>query len=108
MLASGTGFLALLGLWWVHELFDFLIGSLLATWNFYFLASFIQRVLGTGVSAVASMLIRFYVRIALTGFVLYLLLARTNASVPALIVGLSTVVITLIIWGASWMTRTHV
>lgn len=99
---------AVLGGWLWRGLADFAAGALLATWNFYSLASFVQRTLSRRRSAVAGMLLRFYGRLVATGFVLYALLAWAGASAAALVAGLSTVVVTLLIRGASRMMGKHV
>ncbi|WP_461209635.1 ATP synthase subunit I [Desulfocurvus sp. DL9XJH121] len=99
---------ALAGGWVIPQLLDFAAGTLLATWNFCSLASFVQRTLARKRAAVAGLLLRFYARLLFTGLALYALLVWAGSSAVALIAGLSTVVVTLFIWGASRMARKHV
>ena len=94
--------------WFWQAMFDFAAGTMLATWNFYSLALFVQRTLARNQGTVTGMLFRFYGRLIVTGLVLYALLVWAGSSAVALVAGLSTVVVTLFIWGASRMMRKHV
>jgi len=103
--AAGLG----LGWAWPPAL-HFAVGSLLATVNFYFLAKFTQRLLGGGdtFGAVPRQLLRFYGRLALTAAALYVLIVHAGFSVAALLAGLSTVVVTMLIWGAAQVAGKNV
>ena len=100
-----------LGLGWIWPpVLHCAVGSLLATFNFYFLAKFTQRLLGSGdtFGAVPRQLLRFYGRLALTAVVLYVLIVQANFSVVALLAGLSSVVLTMLIWGIAQMAGKNV
>lgn len=89
--------------WALPKLYDFAAGALLATWNFYFLSGFVHRVLDKQRANVTGMLFRFYGRLILTGIALYALIALAGSSVIALLAGLSTVVVTVLIWALARM-----
>lgn len=89
---------------WVFDgLFSLAAGAALATFNFWFLAKFVQRVILKKHGSVAGLLAQFYGRLFLTGLVLYGLLVPAEASAIGILVGLSTVVVTIFIWGVSRM-----
>ncbi|MBG0778254.1 MAG: ATP synthase subunit I [Desulfovibrionaceae bacterium] len=77
----------------------FAAGALLSTFNFYHLARFVQRIVYVTDRPVAKGLVRYYGRLAVTGAVLYFLIAWAHVSVAALVAGLSTVVAILLVWG---------
>jgi F0F1-type ATP synthase assembly protein I len=82
---------------------DFAAGAVLASFNFYFLAIFAQRLMTGGDSraAVPRQLFRFYGRLFVTGVFLAVLLAWLDASAVALLAGLSTVLVSMLLWGAA-------
>ncbi len=81
---------------------SFPAGALLITLNFMSLARFGQQVTGLGkTEAVLSVLFRFYLRLGLTGAVLYVLIVFAHAQVFALLAGLSTLVVNLLFRGLS-------
>lgn len=105
--------LALL-LWWLEPGFiDLAVGATLMTVNLMGLARFAQGLVrrhmaevarddgpvGTG-SVVAKQLVWFYGRMILTGLVLVALFLFTQVQVVYLVIGLSTVVLTILFWGA--------
>ncbi|BBD09634.1 ATP synthase subunit I [Desulfovibrio ferrophilus] len=92
-----------IGGWAWPRLFDFAAGAVLASWNFYFLSKFVHRVLEKQQAAVTGMLFRFYGRLILTGVALYALIVMGGSSVIALLAGLSTVVVTVLIWAVTRM-----
>ena len=109
-LAAGSCAVGLaLGWAWPPAL-HFAVGALLATFNFYFLAKFAQRLLGGGdtFGAVPRQLLRFYGRVGITAVVLYVLIVHAGFSLVALLAGLSTVVVTMLIWGAAQMAGKNV
>ena len=79
---------------------DYIAGTALATLNFLALASIIQQIILVQKTAVTALLVSFYGRLALSAIILYLLIAWAHASVPALLSGLSTVVVSIFIGGA--------
>jgi hypothetical protein len=102
-----TGALCLLGLglgWRWRWLADTALGAVLMTLNFYLLAGFLQRVLVHRDGAVPNLLVRFYGRLFVTALALAALVAWGGASIPALLLGLSTGVATVLIWGISRVT----
>jgi hypothetical protein len=91
---------------WIEPIFfHFAAGVILITYNFYSLAKFVQQIVFFSSSrrAVVELLIRFYGRLLLTGAVLFALIVWAGVSVPALLAGLSTVIMTILFWGASQM-----
>ncbi len=89
------------GLWPVY----YLVGVLLATYNFFSLAKFIQQVVHYRFTKrlLISLLVRVYGRLLLTGLVLALMIGWLKAPVAALLIGLSTVVATILFWGGSFI-----
>ncbi|CAM2056805.1 membrane hypothetical protein [Desulfovibrionales bacterium] len=101
-----AGVVCLIGLtlcWASKWAWSLAVGTILATINFYSLATFVQQVtfLPYEKKIVFKLLLRFYGRLFATGIVLYLLIILAKASVPALVVGLSTVVATIVVWGST-------
>lgn len=91
---------------WVEPIFfHFAAGALLITYNFYSLAKFIQQIVffSGGRKAVFELLIRFYGRLLFTGAALFALIVWAGVSVPALMAGLSTVIMTILFWGVTQM-----
>ncbi|HKK32254.1 MAG TPA: ATP synthase subunit I [Desulfomicrobiaceae bacterium] len=93
--------LPLLGGWkWFPWGGDLAVGVLLGTLNFYALATFVQQLVLVQKGAVTAQLISFYGRLFLTAAVLYGLIVWNQSSVTALLVGLSSVIVNILIWGA--------
>lgn len=78
------------------------VGTLLVTLNFCSLAKFGQRVTGYADrrEAVTAVLARFYLRLFVTGAVLYVCIAWLGARPVPLLAGVSTVVVNFLVWGA--------
>ncbi|NJB68154.1 small-conductance mechanosensitive channel [Desulfobaculum xiamenense] len=87
--------------WMMPWLFDFAAGALLITFNFSSLARFAQHLVHKREGAISRLLLGFYGRLLLTGLALLALIAWGNAVVGALLAGLSTAVVTILIWGAA-------
>lgn len=91
----------LLGLWnvvgWAA---DFSAGVLLGTLNFYALAKVVQELVLVQKGAVTAQLISFYGRLFVTSVALYVLIVLNHSSVVSLLVGLSSVIANILIWGA--------
>ncbi len=104
VLAGGLCALALGLAWRWRWLADVALGAALMTLNFYLLAGFLQRVLVHRDGAVPNLLVRFYGRLIATAAVLAALIVWAGASIPALLLGLSTGVATVLIWAFSRMT----
>lgn len=79
-----------------------LAGAILGTLNFYALAKVIQGLIFLRQSSVQLLLFGFYARLALTGVALYVLLVLCRASVVALLVGLSLVLVNILMYGAKF------
>ena len=90
-----------LGFWgktgWI---FDLAAGVVLGTLNFYALAKVVQELVMVQKGAVTAQLISFYGRLFLTAIALYVLIVLNRSSVAALLVGLSSVIANILIWGA--------
>ncbi|MDY7000249.1 MAG: ATP synthase subunit I [Thermodesulfobacteriota bacterium] len=89
--------------WFLPAVLYFAMGVLLITFNFYSLAKFVQQLVffkSTG-KAIVELLLRFYGRLFLTGLILFVLIAWVGVSAAALLAGLSTVVVTIFLWGGS-------
>lgn len=103
VMTGGTFILALMLGWFLGGLFSLAAGAALATFNFWFLAKFVQLVIFKKQDSVAGLLAQFYGRLFLTGLALYVLLVPLEASAIGILIGLSTVVVTMFIWGVSQM-----
>ena len=78
---------------------DFFIGVLLGSINFLALAKVIQELVYLQRGAVGINLLSFYGRMVLTALLFYVLIVLKEASVVALLLGLSTVLINILLWG---------
>lgn len=108
-LAAGSCVAALVLGWTWPPALHFAAGTILATFNFYFLAKFVHRLVGGDpFGAVPRQLLRFYGRLGATAVALYALIVHAGFSVFALLAGLSTVVVTMLVWGATQMTGKNV
>jgi hypothetical protein len=76
----------------------FAAGALLMTLNFIFLARVIQELVYVRRGAVTALLFGFYLRLFMTGAALYLLIVWVGVSAVALLAGLTTVVVTILMW----------
>jgi len=85
---------------------SFAAGATLISLNFWSLARFGQRVAGyeSKKEAVLVVLLRFYLRLGLTGAALYALIVWAGASATALLAGLSILVVNFLFWGISRMS----
>lgn len=79
----------------------FVVGAVLGTFNFYFLARLIQELVHVKKGAVTPLLFSFYVRLGLTGLVLYICIVYWKANVFSLLIGLSVVLLNVLIFGAT-------
>ena len=79
------------------------VGTGLVTLYFCSLARFGQRITGYANrrEAVAAVLVRFYLRLAVTGLVLFVCIAWLGAKPLPLLAGISTVVVNFIVWGVA-------
>ncbi|HWI40401.1 MAG TPA: ATP synthase subunit I [Verrucomicrobiae bacterium] len=75
-----------------------LAGGLIALGNFYWLKSVIRRALGLPASRVRRFaLLRYVVRLAVIGMVLYLLIVSYGIDIFGLIIGLSVIVASIFV-----------
>ncbi|WP_462323970.1 ATP synthase subunit I [Desulfoplanes sp.] len=81
---------------------DLLAGAVIGTLNFYALAKVIQGLVFLRQGSVQLLLFGFYARLGLTGVALYVLIAWCGASVVALLVGLSLVLVNILMYGAKY------
>jgi hypothetical protein len=80
---------------------DFAAGVLLGTINFLALGRVIQELVYVQKGAVAVQMFSFYGRLALTALAVYYLVAMRGSSVFWLLIGFSTVLINILLWGMS-------
>ncbi|MGE4299720.1 MAG: ATP synthase subunit I [Desulfovibrionaceae bacterium] len=85
--------------WFARATLDFAMGAVIVTANFYGMAKFVHEAVYMKKGAVLSLLLLFYGRLLLTGIVLYVLIVWVKVSVAALVAGLSTALVTILIWG---------
>ncbi|MFP4212564.1 MAG: ATP synthase subunit I [Desulfohalobiaceae bacterium] len=85
----------------------FVTGALLVTLNLYFLANMVPRVLQEGSGGSFLLVLSFYLRLALAAVILALCIVWAEFSLPSLIAGLSTMVVSIIAWSARfyWMQK---
>jgi len=79
----------------------FVTGAVLGTFNFYFLAKLIQELVHVKKGAVTPLLFSFYIRLGLTGLILYVAIVYWNANIFSLLIGLSVVLLNVLIFGAT-------
>ena len=76
-----------------------LAGGLISILNFYGLCQGLRTAfgqMGNGGTGKAGMMFKYLLRLCITGFVLYLVLAKTKADIFGLVIGLAVVVIGII------------
>ncbi len=75
-------------------------GAVVITANFWFLTRAAQNLMFVRKGAVTSLLLLFYGKMILTALALYALVALVEVPVSGLLAGLSSVVLSAVIWGA--------
>jgi hypothetical protein len=88
----------LIFLGYVQELPAFMLGALVATFNFLVLARIVPKLIMEQKGSVFSLLISFYLRLFLTALVLFLAIAWAKVNIYPLLAGLSSVIFTVLIW----------
>ncbi|WP_291319688.1 ATP synthase subunit I [Desulfonatronospira sp.] len=83
----------------VSWIVGFGIGALLGSLNFYFMARLAQELVYIAKGAATPLLFSFYVRLILTGLVLYVAIVYWNANVFALLLGLSVILLNVLVFG---------
>jgi len=80
---------------------DLATGVLLGTLNFLALAKLIQELVYLQKSAVVVQIFSFYGRLLITALAFYVLIAHLGSSGVWLLMGFSTVLINILLWGMS-------
>ena len=75
-------------------------GALLVTVNFWWMVRFAQGLLSSSAGAVGGAFFRFFVRLIVTGAGLYVMIVEAGWPVWAIAAGMSTVMVTIMVWGA--------
>ena len=87
------------------------LGGLIVTINFHVLKNTVtkninqKRVLEKGKSLIGALLVKYYLRFALTAVIIFLLIANRSVHPAGLLVGLSVVVVSTFIAAAIELTR---
>ena len=100
VLASVTSILALIAALGDTWGWGYAVGAGLATFNFWWLVRFGQNALQNTGALVGRAVLRFYLRLGGSAVLLYVLLVRANAPVWAVLAGMSTVMVAILLWGA--------
>ncbi len=82
----------------IKALPGFITGALLVTLNLYFLAKIVPRVLQERAGGSFVLIISFYLRLILVAVVLTICIVWAEFSLPSLIAGLSTVLVSIVAW----------
>lgn len=84
------------------------LGAVLSFVNFYILARIVPHLVWSQSGGTFSLLFGFYLRLLLTGCVLFLCIAWLKLPVVSLLLGLSTVLLTILVWFAKFvLTHKH-
>lgn len=78
---------------------DFVSGVLLGSFNFLAMGKVVQELVYVQKGAVAVQLFSFYGRLVLTALALYLLIVVKGSSVVWVLLGVSTVLVNILLWG---------
>ena len=91
------GLLLILVLGSFYQVIAFLIGALLASLNLFVLARLLPQLIWVRKGAVFTLLLSFYLRLFFTAIVLFLALVSLKLSPVVLLLGLSTVIVTIVL-----------
>ncbi len=75
-------------------------GAALITVNFWWLVKFAQGLLSNTAGMVGGAFFRFFLRLGVTGAGLYAMIVEAGWPVWAILAGMSTVMVTILVWGA--------
>ena len=75
-------------------------GAFLATANFWWLVRFAQGLLTDASGAVGRAFLGYFARLGVTGAALYVMIVPGGWPVWAILAGMSTVMMTIVVWGA--------
>ena len=106
LVLGGASLSALLGA--APHMLAFLLGGGLSFANFYLLARLIPNLVWAQKGGTFALLFGFYLRLLLTGLILFLAVAWLKMPVLSLLLGLSTVFLNILIWlGKFVLTHKH-
>jgi hypothetical protein len=91
---------ALCTVWFSVWPITFAIGAVIATLSFFSIAKFIQQIILQEYdrSMLTGMLFRFYGRLLIVGVVVAALIVKVHVPMMALVAGLATSMVTMLIW----------
>ena len=91
---------AILTVWFSMWPITFAIGAVIATYSFFSVAKFIQQIIlrEYDKSMLWGMLFRFYGRLIMVGLVVAGLIVKVHVPMMALVAGLATSMVTMLIW----------
>jgi len=75
-------------------------GAVLATVNFWWLVRFAQRLMENAAGAVGRAFFGYFARLFVTAVALYVMIVPGGWPVWAILAGMSTVLMTIVVWGA--------
>lgn len=87
------------------ELVAYLLGALLTFFNFFVLARTVPKLIFIRKGAVFNLLIVYYLRLLFTALILFIAIAGVKLPVISLLIGLSTFLITFIIWFGKYLAK---
>ncbi len=97
-LALGVATLASLIFWSLPVTLGVFLGGCICSFNFHWMYRDARRALQNSPDkGPRQMVLRFYLRLVITGMVILLVITQTPANVIALVVGLSIVVVTVVL-----------
>lgn len=74
-------------------------GAVLVTVNFWWMVRFAQGLLSSTAGAVGGAFFGYFVRLGVTGASLYVMIVAAGWPVWAVLAGMSTVMVTILVWG---------
>jgi hypothetical protein len=75
-------------------------GALLSTVSFWWMVRFAQGLLSSTAGAVGGAFFGYFVRLGMTGAGLYVMVVSAGWPVWSILAGMSTVMVTILVWGA--------
>lgn len=90
---------------WRDSLPGFLTGALIMTFNLFTLAKILPHLIQQKNGSVPALLFSFYLRLIVVGVILYLAIVWANFSVTSLLAGVSTLLITSMVWTGRLVIR---
>lgn len=90
---------------WRDYLPGFLTGALIMTFNLFTLAKILPNLIKYRKGSVPVLLFNFYLRLVVVGAILYLAIVWAKFSVISLLIGVSTLLITSMVWTGRLVIR---